>query len=116
MMKVCGIGVITALGCILWPSAKAVAATTTVAVPEAVVRSAPFEVAPEVARVHAGHVLTSDEQIQSGWRRLVVDAAVGTEVDLLPNLFLTVDLGFSPGFSRRPTEISVPATCTSAPV
>ena len=33
-------------------------------------RSAPFDVAPEVARVHAGDVLTVNDQPQGGWRRV----------------------------------------------
>jgi hypothetical protein len=61
---------ITVLACTLWSSAALAATTTTVTVPEAVVRSAPADVAPEVARVHAGDVLTVDDQPQGGWRRV----------------------------------------------
>src|ERR1022692_888694 len=38
--------------------------------PESIVRSAPFEVAPEIARVHAGDKLSCDDQAQGSWRRV----------------------------------------------
>ena len=38
--------------------------------PESIVRSAPFEVAPEIARVHAGEKLSGDDQAQGSWRRV----------------------------------------------
>lgn len=38
--------------------------------PESIVRSAPFEVAPEIARVHAGDKLSGDDQAQGSWRRV----------------------------------------------
>jgi hypothetical protein len=37
---------------------------------EAVVRSAPFDVAPELARVHAGAKLFAEDQAQGAWRRV----------------------------------------------
>ena len=55
--------------CCLWASAS-FAAGRGVAVREAVVRSAPFEVAPEIARVHAGETLSSDDQPKGAWLRV----------------------------------------------
>jgi hypothetical protein len=55
--------------CCFWASAGN-AAGRAVAVPEAVIRSAPFEVAPEIARVHAGDILSTDEHAQGAWRRV----------------------------------------------
>jgi len=46
------------------------AATEEVSVPESVVRSAPFDVAPEVARVHLGDRLPADDQPHGSWRRV----------------------------------------------
>ena len=50
------------------PTARA--AEDHVTAPEAVVRSAPFDIAPEVARVHAGDRLPADDQAQGIWRRV----------------------------------------------
>jgi hypothetical protein len=46
------------------------AAELAVTAPESVVRSAPFEVAPEIGRVHAGNRLTAEDQAQGIWRRV----------------------------------------------
>lgn len=46
------------------------AAEAQVTAPEAVVRSAPFDVAPELARVHAGDVLPADDQPAGEWSRV----------------------------------------------
>lgn len=40
--------------------------------PEAPVRSAPFDVAPEVAHLHAGDRVHADDQPQGQWRRIVL--------------------------------------------
>ena len=37
-------------------------------VPESVVRRAPFDVAPEVGRVHAGDKLSGNDQASGAWR------------------------------------------------
>jgi hypothetical protein len=50
-----------------WPSAAADLAVTA---RESIVRSAPFEVAPEVGRVHSGERLPADDQPQGAWRRV----------------------------------------------
>jgi hypothetical protein len=64
--------------CLLWTTTASAATTTTIRVPEAVVRTAPFDVAPEVTRVHAGVVLVADDQPRDGWRRVqVVDGRYG---------------------------------------
>jgi hypothetical protein len=72
MTATSNIPAITFLACALSTSLAYAATTTTVAVPEAVVRSAPADVAPEVVRVHAGDVLTADDHAHSGWRRVQV--------------------------------------------
>src|SRR5215831_42602 len=51
-------------------SSRVQAGEAVVSVPECSVRSAPFEVAPEVARLHAGDKLTADDQAQGAWRRV----------------------------------------------
>ncbi len=63
------LGVVAFSLCSLWASTSN-AANRAVAVPEAIVHSAPFEVAPEIARVHAGDVLPADDQAQGVWRRV----------------------------------------------
>ena len=40
--------------------------------PEAPVRSAPFDVAPEVAHLHAGDRVHADDQPQGQWRPVVL--------------------------------------------
>jgi hypothetical protein len=59
-----------AFACAALASTTAGAAERTVTVPETVVRTAPAEVAPEMARAHAGETLSADEQAQGGWRRV----------------------------------------------
>src|SRR5262245_7426996 len=44
----------------------------TVLVPETSVRSAPFDVAPEIARLRAGDRVSADEQAQGTWRRVAL--------------------------------------------
>jgi uncharacterized protein YgiM (DUF1202 family) len=51
-------------------SGPVVAAELAVTAPESVVRSAPFDVAPEIGRVHAGDRLTAEDQAQGVWRRV----------------------------------------------
>jgi uncharacterized protein YgiM (DUF1202 family) len=46
------------------------AAELAVTAPESIVRSAPFDVAPEIGRVHAGNRLTAEDQAQGIWRRV----------------------------------------------
>src|SRR5262245_54196991 len=53
-------------------STAARAETRVVTVPNTSVRSAPFDVAPEVARLQAGDRLTADDQPQGEWRRVVL--------------------------------------------
>src|SRR5215203_374892 len=48
----------------------AAAADREVIASEAAVRSAPFDVAPEIARVRAGDRLPADDQPQGIWRRV----------------------------------------------
>ena len=48
--------------------AKSWAAEVDVTAPESVVRRAPFDVAPEVGRVHAGDKLTGNDQASGDWR------------------------------------------------
>jgi hypothetical protein len=38
--------------------------------PESIVRTAPFEVAPEIARLHAGDKLSADDKPTGAWRRV----------------------------------------------
>lgn len=47
-----------------------IAAESEVIAPDAIVRSAPFDVAPELARVHVGDKLPADDQAQGAWRRV----------------------------------------------
>ena len=52
------------------PAIAAHAADREVTADEAIVRSAPFDVAPEIARVRAGDRLPADDQPQGVWRRV----------------------------------------------
>ncbi len=56
------------LGTGLVGAASARAAEVDVVAREVVVRSAPFEVAPEIARVHAGDKLSGNDQASGAWR------------------------------------------------
>jgi SH3-like domain-containing protein len=56
-------------GVLAWSTA-ARAADAVVVAPESVVRTAPFDVAPEMARIHAGDKLQADDQAQGAWRRV----------------------------------------------
>lgn len=84
--------VVLVFGVVLW-SAAALAGEALVRVPEAVVRSAPYEVAPVIARLRAGDRLPADDGPQGAWRRvrladgrfgLVHDADVEVTAVLLP--------------------------------
>lgn len=51
-------------------AALAADGTVDIAAPESVVHTAPFDVAPELARVHAGDKLSGEPDAQSGWLRI----------------------------------------------
>ncbi len=59
-----------ALARVLAVGTPAEAAEVELLVPEAVVRTAPFDVAPELAQVKAGDRLTADDQANGPWRRV----------------------------------------------
>ena len=49
---------------------RAEAGTVDVAAPESIVHTAPFDVAPELARVHGGDKLAGELDVQNGWLRI----------------------------------------------
>jgi DNA gyrase inhibitor GyrI len=63
--------VVAACAGVGWASA-ARADSRVVTVPYTVVRSAPFDVAPELARLQAGDRINADDQPQGEWRRIVL--------------------------------------------
>jgi hypothetical protein len=58
------------VGAIIRAQTQARAAEGLVTAPETPVRAAPFDVAPELTRVHAGDRLPADDQAQGAWRRV----------------------------------------------
>ena len=56
--------------CAMLPALAGSAAEREVTADEAPVRSAPFDIAPEIARVRAGDRLPADDQPQGVWRRV----------------------------------------------
>jgi hypothetical protein len=89
---------LTFLACALSTSVASATTATTVSVPEVVVRSAPSDVAPEVVRMHAGDVLTADDQPQSGWRRVQVpDGRYGFMREALASTTPAQSLGHQAG-------------------
>ena len=61
---------VVGLPLVLLGSSLARAAEVDITAPEAVVHTAPFNVAPVLARVHAGDKLTGDADAQAGWLRV----------------------------------------------
>ena len=57
-------------------AAESRAAELDVTVPESVVRRAPFDVAPEVGRVHAGDKLSGNDQASGAWRFIQLPGGV----------------------------------------
>jgi hypothetical protein len=83
---------------------------------EAVVRRAPFDVAPEVGRVHAGDRLSGADQASGDWRFVQIPGGVGgyvraTDVKLVPVAVVPGPSAPGPTISESPT----PATPTPSP-
>jgi hypothetical protein len=89
-------------------SGAARAADGVVSAPEAVVRSAPFEVAPELARLHAGDKVWADDNPSGAWRRVrLPDGRIG----LVHDADLQVVAAAAPAAGE-----TAPATPPPAPV
>ena len=84
-------------GCLVLYPPTLRAGEAVVTATDAVVRSAPFEVAPELAHVHAGDKLRADDQPQGPWRRVrLPDGRFGlvhdADVTLCPNYRSKTDI------------------------
>src|SRR5262245_47687913 len=63
------VGAVFAFTLVAW-SGSARAGDGVVTAPESIVRTAPFEVAPEIARLHAGDKVPADDKPTGAWRRV----------------------------------------------
>lgn len=115
MERLAGIVGIGCLLVVLSPS-RSSAADAVVTAPETIVRSAPFEVAPELTRLTATDRLPADEQPQGPWRRVklpdgrygfVKDADVELRAPLAPGAGAPV---------TRTSEVAASATAPRPPV
>lgn len=98
------------------PTLVAGAAEREVIADEAPVRSAPFEVAPEIARVRAGDRLPADDQPQGVWRRVQLsDGRYGFLRDADVREPPPVPVA-APAPGAAPASPNVPAAADVAPV
>ena len=95
------------------PAIAARAADREVTADEAIVRSAPFDVAPEIARVRAGDRLPADDQPQGVWRRVQLRRAASGSCAM--RTCKSRRLRWPPRRRRRATPPSQRSTPATAP-
>src|SRR5436309_1649081 len=101
-------------------AAESRAAEVDVTAAEAVVRRAPFEVAPEVGRVHAGDKMTGNDQPSGAWRFVQIPGGVAgyvheADVKVVPVVVAPGSSAPGPTVSESAAPPTVAAPSPSAP-
>jgi hypothetical protein len=96
-------------------AAESRAAEVDVTAPETVVRRAPFDIAPEVGRVHAGDKLTGNDQASGAWRFVQLPGGgAGYLRDTDVTVVLAPELSATPVAGLKASEPSAPPSPTPA--